>query len=201
MLFNNTFSSAVFQSVLASVTQRTAPALALAVGLGLSGCGVDDETVNPVTPSGPAPIATVASEDLAPQSDGCLYGTATYSLEREDTSRGLIVAAQTSCPSGYFIEGSCNPLVTYPDSAYSRYAAPLLAGVCFNSRLTTDRGMDPCQVGALVCAVNAEGDTTETTTYNGGDGEQSTSTETVYGPDLIDLSLLFRCCPNPSPAP
>ncbi|HEX5036084.1 MAG TPA: hypothetical protein VFX30_02895 [bacterium] len=197
MFLNNLSLPLGLQSVIGGMAQRTAPALALAATLGSSGCLGDSETINPVAPSGPAALNTIATTDLVPAPDGCQYGEAIYTLEREERPYAVIVAAQTSCPAGYFIGGSCSPRFRYPGSSALSYRTPFLDDVCYGERLTMDRGIDPCQLGALVCAVSAPGDTVETTTNYGGDGEQSTSSEVVDGPDLIELALEFRCCPNP----
>jgi hypothetical protein len=106
----------------------------------------------------------------------------------------LVVAMQTSCPANYFIEGTCNPALRYASGGRTR-GNPLLSSVCFNPQVTTDQGIDPCQVGALVCAVTAPGDQSTTSTSEGSDGQQVTSTDTVAGANGVDLSLLFRCCP------
>jgi hypothetical protein len=196
MILNNL--SVGLHSLIGGLAQRTVPALALAATLGASGClGEESETMSPVPPSGPAPLNLIASTDLSPASDGCQYGTASYTLEREERPYGVIVAAQTFCPTGYFIEGSCSPRFRYPGGTQRFYREPLLDDVCFHPSLTTDRDIDVCQLGALVCAVSAPGDTVESTTSYDGEGNPTTSTETVDGPDLIELNLLFRCCPNP----
>lgn len=163
------------------------------------GCLVDEETVDPVGPLGPAPIETLATPsvaDLVAQADGALYGSSTYSFRREDTARRLAVAAQISCPAGYFIEGTCAPRLGYPDDETAPHAATAsFNGICFSPELGSDHGLEPCAIGALVCAVSLPGDRVEMTTVDNGDG-QSTTSETIRGADRADLRLDFRCLPN-----
>lgn len=167
----------------------------LTTSLLAGGCYSDDESVNPVEPVGPAPIQTLVSEDLALHGDGCRYGTASYTMNRDNTERDLIVAAQAGCPAAYFIEGSCNASLGYADGPSSQHVEPFYSDICYHPDQSLDYGMTACQQGALLCAVRAPGDRTETSVTGSGENE-STVTETVYGPNRIDLTLYFRCCPS-----
>lgn len=163
------------------------------------GCVGDEETIDPVTPQGPAPIqvqTTPTLADLVPHADGTYYGSSSYAFSREDTEGRLLVAAQISCPTGYFIEGSCTARLRYPDDEMaSHLEEPSFADICFNPQLGPENGLEACVLGALVCAVSLPGDRTETTTVDTGDG-QSTVSETILGADRAELRLDFRCLPS-----
>src|SRR5579885_349570 len=173
-MFDSLYSSFGLQSLINGT--------ALALALGVSGCGSDGSRVNPVgsqEPSGPAALSTVVSTDLAPQSNGCQYGTATYTLNRSNTSNGVIVAAQTSCPAGYEISGICHPFFRFGNGSAILQSTPLVNSVCYDPSVTTDEGIDACQVGALVCAIAAPGDVSTESTSQGSDGQQVTSYDTT----------------------
>jgi hypothetical protein len=165
----------------------------------LAGSCVGAEETDPLEPQGIAAIQTQATpgvDDLTAHADGLLYGSSTYAFSRGETERAWIVAAQISCPAGYFIEGSCTSLLRHPDDETApHFADPFFNGICFNPLQGSDNGLEPCLTGALLCAVRLPGDRVETTTTNTGE-ETTTSSETILGADRADLRLDFRCLPS-----
>jgi len=163
-----------------------------------SACAVDED-LSPSDPQGVASIqtqATPAVTDLTAYADGSLYGSSTYRFARETTDRTWIVAAQISCPAGYFIEGSCTALLGYPnDETAPHFEDLLFDDVCFNPQQGQDHGMELCTLGALLCAVNLPGDRVETYSENTGE-TTSTTSETILGANRADLRFDFRCLPT-----
>ncbi len=156
--------------------------------------GHSHSETNPVQPTPPVPLQTVASTNMAAGTDGCLYGTSAYSLTRPTTVGDWVVSMQTACPANYFIEADCRPTLRYGASRVR--GNPYLASVCFDPSVSTDQGLDPCQVGAFVCAAVAPGDQTTSSTSEGSDGQQVTSSDTTPGADGVDLEIRLRCCPS-----